>query len=177
MIVSFPCESFNDYEILPCSQLASKDKLELNRKEIFRFLGSIGEGGFGKVEKVQHKMDARTYALKTVPIHLGVQDDICLHSGYKEIQAISRLCHKNIVRYYSSWVEPVMPDQAHLTKIIRYLKKHSKNYQDCKAYLDGDIDEEDASSEEGISDLRQNELDEGLLIVRSCDSDQKDLLE
>lgn len=70
-MVSFD-EGLNNYEILPCFKLASQDKLEHNRKEIFHQLGELGEGGFGKVDKVQHKMDAKIYALKTVPIYLGV---------------------------------------------------------------------------------------------------------
>lgn len=122
-------------------------------------------------------MDAKIYALKTVPIYLGVQEDICMHSGYKEIQAISRLCHNNIVRYFSSWVEPVVPNKERLDKIARHLKKSSNNHQQDKFDKDNfeSIDEEEGSSEEFNHDLRQNELDEGPLLIESQeDSDDFD---
>jgi serine/threonine protein kinase len=35
----------------------------------------LGEGGFGKVYKVQHVLDQRMYAIKKIPIHLGLNQD------------------------------------------------------------------------------------------------------
>ena len=122
-------------------------------------MASIGEGGFGTVVKVEHKMDGKTYALKRVLIHIGVDEDIQKHSGYKEIQAISRLCHQNIVRYFSSWVEPVVPDEQRLEKIMRHLYKHNRVQKTkiADTECNKNIDEEELSSQEDFDDLRQNE--------------------
>ena len=45
----------------------------------------LGQGGFGKVYEVRHKLDQHTYALKKIRIHLSVEEDIKNHLVYREI--------------------------------------------------------------------------------------------
>ena len=50
--------------------------LEQNRyNRLFKEIQMLGEGGFGKVYKVQHVLDQRMYAIKKIPIHLGLNQD------------------------------------------------------------------------------------------------------
>lgn len=139
------------FEILKSSNFISFEKLEVGRKEIFEIQGEIGEGGFGKVFKAKHKLDAKVYALKVVHTHLSLRDDVCSHPGFKEIQAISQLNHKNIVRYYSCWVEPVEPDGNRIQKIVNFIKK-KKTKDDPFARANDPIKENSDSDE--VADLR-----------------------
>lgn len=45
----------------------------------------------------------------------------------KEIQAISKLVHKNIVRYQGCWVEADEPDENQLNKIVQKMNKPNLN--------------------------------------------------
>lgn len=45
----------------------------------------------------------------------------------KEIQAISKLAHKNIVGYKGCWIEAVAPDENRLAKIIKKIKKEGNS--------------------------------------------------
>ena len=79
--------------------------LEQNRySRLFNEIELLGEGGFGKVYKVEHVLDQRLYAIKQIPIHLGITEDFKKHSVYREIVAISQIHHKNVVRYHACWI-------------------------------------------------------------------------
>lgn len=91
--------------------------LETGRKEkTFDTLRELGEGGCGTVAQVRHKLDGRIYALKTIRMHLPFNPDekqpLKHHPAMKEIEAISKLNHTNIVGYKGCWVESVEPDSA-----------------------------------------------------------------
>lgn len=60
---------------------------------------SIGKGGFGEVVQVRNKIDGRTYAIKKVRLTKNYSKIL------QEVKTLSRLEHKNIVRYYHSWIE------------------------------------------------------------------------
>lgn len=62
----------------------------------------IGEGGFGKVYKVRHKLDGNIYAIKKAVVNY---DDFNDRKMLKEVALLSKLNHPNIVRYYQSWLE------------------------------------------------------------------------
>ena len=82
----------------------------------------IGEGGFGKVFKVQHNLDQRHYAIKQIQIYLGLNQDFKKHFVYREIVAISKVQHKNVVRYYACWIENQEPKRDTVTRIIKKIK-------------------------------------------------------
>ncbi|XP_060727750.1 interferon-induced, double-stranded RNA-activated protein kinase-like [Tachysurus vachellii] len=64
--------------------------------EDFDTISRIGKGGYGRVFKARRKLEDAIYAVKIVRF----TDKAC-----REVQALSRLCHANIVRYHSSWTE------------------------------------------------------------------------
>jgi len=63
----------------------------------------LGKGGFGSVFKCFNKIDQNLYAIKKVPIR-NLNDE---KSNYylNEVRHLSMLNHKNIVRYYTTWIE------------------------------------------------------------------------
>lgn len=65
----------------------------------FEEIKSIGKGGFGKVVQVINKIDGRTYAIKKVKLTRHYAKII------QEVKTLSILEHKNIIRYYQSWIE------------------------------------------------------------------------
>lgn len=73
-------------------------------------LGILGRGGGGEVVKVRNRLDRRIYAVKKIIL----ESEEGPHAKYgmiqnrklrREVTTISRMTHKNIVRYYQAWVE------------------------------------------------------------------------
>lgn len=62
-----------------------------------------GKGGFGSVVKARNKLDGRIYAIKKVKLRGTENDD----KIFREVNALSRLNHRYIVRYYATWLETV----------------------------------------------------------------------
>lgn len=63
----------------------------------------IGEGGFGSVYKAFHKIDQTMYAIKKIIIkNLDQTKNMRI---FKEVQFLASLNHKNVVRYYSTWID------------------------------------------------------------------------
>ncbi|KAL7563280.1 hypothetical protein ACA910_016641 [Epithemia clementina (nom. ined.)] len=73
-------------------------------------LGVLGRGGGGEVVKVRNRLDRRIYAIKKIILEpekglyakFGAVQNRKLR---REVTTISRMTHKNIVRYYQAWVE------------------------------------------------------------------------
>ncbi|CED82329.1 eIF-2alpha kinase GCN2 [Phaffia rhodozyma] len=61
----------------------------------------LGEGGFGKVVKAKNKLDGRFYAIKKVKLRPEDNEQ----KVFREVNALSRLNHQFIVRYYTCWLE------------------------------------------------------------------------
>lgn len=57
----------------------------------------------GEVWKVTNRLDEREYAVKK--ILLDPKDESFNLKILREVQTISRMLHKNIVRYYAAWIE------------------------------------------------------------------------
>ncbi|VDB92332.1 unnamed protein product [Peniophora sp. CBMAI 1063] len=80
----------------------------------FRELEEIGQGGFGKVMKCEHRVDGHVYAIKKIRLSpqsvdaRGKEDKKNLKL-FREVQLLSRLSHKHIVRYHSTWLEEAAP--------------------------------------------------------------------
>ncbi|KAG8705429.1 hypothetical protein FRC08_001676 [Ceratobasidium sp. 394] len=74
-------------------------------REEWEELEFLGKGGFGSVVKAQNKLDGRIYAVKK--IRLRGADDAKI---YREINALSKLSHRYIVRYYTAWLETLQSD-------------------------------------------------------------------
>ena len=77
--------------------------------------------------KEQHKLDGKIYAVKVVRMYVPCQMEITVgdllmsHPAMKEIAAISKLCHKNIVGYKGCWVEAEEPPPERIKKIMKKL--------------------------------------------------------
>lgn len=69
----------------------------------FMEMNQIGNGASGEVWKVRHKLDRRIYAVKK--IDLNSRNNSVGSKIQREVTTISRLIHKNIVRYYAAWIE------------------------------------------------------------------------
>ncbi|KAL3289494.1 hypothetical protein HHI36_022915 [Cryptolaemus montrouzieri] len=78
----------------------------------FETLQCLGKGGFGVVFQVKQKIDECQYALKriTLPKEKAKRDRVM-----REVKALAKLEHQNIVRYFNSWVEhpPIGWQQSH----------------------------------------------------------------
>ena len=78
------------------------ENLENNYSNNFIEVENIGNGSYGSVYKVYHKYEKNLYAIKKVHItNELIKDNFDI---FREIQLFSKLNHKNIVRYYSSWL-------------------------------------------------------------------------
>lgn len=73
-------------------------------------MGVLGRGGGGEVVKVRNRLDRRLYAVKKIELESeeGEFASVAAVQNKKlrrEVTTISRMLHKNIVRYYQAWVE------------------------------------------------------------------------
>jgi serine/threonine protein kinase len=64
----------------------------------------VGEGGYGRVFKVQNLIDRQVYALKVIELEAAE-----VSSAVQEVQCLARLHSAKIVRYYTSWLEESKP--------------------------------------------------------------------
>ncbi|KAG2024094.1 STE/STE20/YSK protein kinase [Coprinopsis cinerea AmutBmut pab1-1] len=70
-------------------------------KDDWEELELLGKGAFGSVVKARNKVDNRVYAVKKVRLKAVQKDDKIM----REVNALSRLNHRFIVRYYTTWIE------------------------------------------------------------------------
>jgi serine/threonine protein kinase len=74
--------------------------------KIFKEVEWIGNGSFGEVYKVVHRLDGKLYAVKKVKLTLGRFEDLKRESKvFREVFTMTDLHHPNIVRYSTCWVE------------------------------------------------------------------------
>ncbi|XP_014523645.2 wee1-like protein kinase isoform X1 [Vigna radiata var. radiata] len=70
----------------------------------FRRIKKIGKGNFNEVFKVLKRLDGCMYAVKCTIKRLRTEPERL--KAFKEVQSLAAIgFHKNIVRYYSSWIE------------------------------------------------------------------------
>lgn len=77
-------------------------------KTDFIELGILGRGGGGEVVKVRNRLDRRIYAIKKIILEsergkFAKYGAIQNRKLRREVKTISRMTHKNIVRYYQAW--------------------------------------------------------------------------
>ncbi|CAH1103142.1 unnamed protein product [Psylliodes chrysocephalus] len=68
----------------------------------FDTLRCLGKGGFGVVFEVKQKIDECHYAIKRITLP---DEDKDRDRVMREVKALAKLEHQNIVRYFCSWVE------------------------------------------------------------------------
>ncbi len=100
----------NDSDIDDKSYNETKPLTSSRYKNDFIQLEKLGKGGGGEVVKVRNRLDRRIYAVKKVILQseYGKMEKVGKLENAKlkrEVTTISRMTHKNIVRYYQAWVE------------------------------------------------------------------------
>ena len=68
----------------------------------FEELNLLGKGAYGAVYKARNRLDGREYAIKKIRLSSSAEND---EKTLREITALSRLSHQNIVRYVTCWIE------------------------------------------------------------------------
>ncbi|KAI5992946.1 kinase-like domain-containing protein [Pisolithus albus] len=77
-------------------------------KEDWEELELLGRGAFGSVVKARNRIDNRIYAVKKIKLRTDQSDT----KIFREVNALSKLSHRFIVRYYTTWVETAQPDST-----------------------------------------------------------------
>ncbi|KAI6125176.1 kinase-like domain-containing protein [Pisolithus croceorrhizus] len=77
-------------------------------KEDWEELELLGRGAFGSVVKARNRIDNRIYAVKKIRLRTDQSDT----KIFREVNALSKLSHRFIVRYYTTWVETAQPDST-----------------------------------------------------------------
>ena len=70
-------------------------------KSQFNNIELIGTGGFGTVYKVNNIIDEVNYAVKITNMNDMIQES---YKILQEVRILSKLKHKNIITYHSSWI-------------------------------------------------------------------------
>ncbi|CAG8435853.1 673_t:CDS:2 [Funneliformis caledonium] len=70
----------------------------------------LGKGGFASVWQARNKLDGIKYAIKKVRLR-GDRIPEEKEKIFREIKFLARLEHKNVVRYYGSWLEHINSKQ------------------------------------------------------------------
>lgn len=104
-IKSLQLEDNQLIEYIPKNDLIIKEKEYSKDKKNIIFYENIGSGSFGNVFKSFHKIDKNDYAMKIVPIYTDMKKEKYI----KEVETISKLNHPNVIRYYNSWIETILP--------------------------------------------------------------------
>ncbi|KAK7057453.1 kinase-like domain-containing protein [Favolaschia claudopus] len=79
-----------------------RDRQASRWKEDWEELELLGKGAFGSVVKARNKIDSRIYAVKKIRLNNTTHSDTKI---FREVNALSRLSHRFIVRYFTTWVE------------------------------------------------------------------------
>ncbi|KAJ7702683.1 kinase-like domain-containing protein [Mycena rosella] len=82
-------------------RVPQRDRQASRWKEDWEELEMLGKGAFGSVVKARNKIDSRIYAVKKIRLST-MQSDTKI---FREVNALSRLSHRFIVRYFTTWVE------------------------------------------------------------------------
>jgi eukaryotic translation initiation factor 2-alpha kinase 4 len=110
-------------------------------------LGVLGRGGGGEVVKVRNRLDRRIYAVKKIILEsergsFAQAAAIQNRKLRREVTTISRMTHKNIVRYYQAWVEGEIESIREASTV----KQHSTDFAAKQDTVDRHEGEDELSS-------------------------------
>ncbi|EEC42765.1 predicted protein, partial [Phaeodactylum tricornutum CCAP 1055/1] len=75
-------------------------------KREFDEVGLLSSGSFGQVFRATNKMDGFNYAVKRVPFNATGFSSDSVQQVVREVHCLAVCDHPNVVRYYTSWLEP-----------------------------------------------------------------------
>ncbi|SBT37680.1 eukaryotic translation initiation factor 2-alpha kinase, putative (PK4) [Plasmodium ovale wallikeri] len=96
----------------------------------FENISLIGQGGFGSVYKVSHRLEpgSPTYAVKFIYLKVTSLDNVSSRRYFREIAANRDIYSKHVVRYYTWWCEePQFLPMHIMPKEIQNLVKKNKD--------------------------------------------------
>lgn len=67
----------------------------------------LASGSFGEVFHATNKLDHCDYAVKRVAFSARGYDTNQVELVIREVQCLAKMGHENVVRYYTSWLEPI----------------------------------------------------------------------
>ena len=117
-------------------------------------LGVLGRGGGGEVVKVRNRLDRRIYAVKKIILEsergaFAVAGAVQNRKLRREVTTISRMTHKNIVRYYQAWVEG--DDKGNIEEAVKLERAFSADLAEGKTEMEANQDDNDELSGSGDS--------------------------
>lgn len=166
-----------DINFIDFTDFDSRRQNDSRLQKEFEKINFIGEGSYGQVLKVIHKLDHRCYAIKC--IDLPDETEI----GKKmtqEAKLLSRLNHENVVRYFASWIETEVRVESRnfegedseiysSEESSSYIVKSSHNYDDDSddgiefAYPSDNASEHVESSEGGDKQIEKRHKGESAM--------------
>ncbi|GMT10111.1 hypothetical protein PFISCL1PPCAC_1408, partial [Pristionchus fissidentatus] len=93
----------------------------------FKNIKEIGSGVYGRVFEAENILDKCKYAVKRIAFPRDSNEDL-ISKKLREVQAMAKFDHSNIVRYYGSWTERPPQDHNMYLHILMQLCKHSLAY-------------------------------------------------
>ncbi|KAF9426811.1 hypothetical protein BGZ94_005989 [Podila epigama] len=129
-------------------------------KHDFVEICKLGKGGFASVFKARNKLDGTEYAIKKIRLRGGSK--VRYEKIFREIKFLARLDHKNVIRYYSSWLE-------HADYPVTRREMYGSNNLDSNADYDDDDDEYDDEYEDEYEDEYGDEGEDFTNTVSLCD--------
>eukprot|EP00094_Tigriopus_californicus_P003984 TCALIF_03837-PA protein Name:"Similar to EIF2AK3 Eukaryotic translation initiation factor 2-alpha kinase 3 (Homo sapiens)" AED:0.07 eAED:0.07 QI:0/0.66/0.5/1/0.66/0.5/4/176/987 len=99
----------------------------------------LGKGGFGVVFEAKNKLDDNKYAVKRIRLP---KSDHAKKKVMREVKFLAKLEHRNIVRYYNTWLESPPPG---------WQEDHDKRWR---------LEDLGASMNEDVSSMTRTEFDE-----------------
>jgi translation initiation factor 2-alpha kinase 4 len=106
-----------------------------------------GRGAFGSVVKARNKIDNRIYAVKKIRLKTMQKDT----KIFREVNALSRLSHRFIVRYYTTWVET--------SEIASAVASEDEGEED------GEEEEEEDEEEDGLTSVPGSSAGASVVVI------------
>ena len=101
----------------------------------FKIIKELGKGSYGTVYTVKSLINSNIYVMKKMELnHLNPRQQ---NECYREVSILKKVSHKNIIKYYSSFLEKnilcIIMEYAELGdlySLIKHYKKHSKFFSE-----------------------------------------------
>jgi serine/threonine protein kinase len=118
---------------------AEHHPLSLSRyKREFDEVGLLSSGSFGQVFRATNKMDGFNYAVKRVPFNATGFSSDSVQQVVREVHCLAVCDHPNVVRYYTSWLEPSWMTGSGTSNAISDLNNHPRLLADIESAFSGD---------------------------------------